>query len=77
MQANAAANPEIYNCLPGCIERFSTIRQTLYGTTGLKDCGVAENSLPEIVRNSRSGSMRCNPVEYTDDELKQILVNAM
>jgi alcohol dehydrogenase class IV len=49
-----------------------------FGLPNLGACGLTEADFPEIVADSRrSGSMRGNPVELTDEELKNILAAAI
>jgi alcohol dehydrogenase class IV len=44
----------------------------------LKECGLKENYIPEIVKQAKkSSSTKGNPVELTDEELTQILRQAM
>lgn len=53
-------------------ERLSSLRKRL-GIAGLRAAGVSEGQFVQIVRQSRGGSMRSNPIELTDEELFEIL----
>lgn len=43
----------------------------------LRKAGIKESDIPFIVENSRGSSMKTNPVELTDEEIKQILLESM
>lgn len=77
MAANSAAIPGLYDAIPACRERFAALQQEFFGNATLRTCGATPESFAEIVRDSRSGSMRCNPVQFNDGELLKILENAM
>lgn len=77
MEANSEKIPALYNNISGCREKFEALKQEFFGNATLKDFGVVPESFPEIIKDSRSGSMRCNPVTFTDAELFRIMTNAM
>ena len=58
------------------IEEFKGLRRSL-GVKPLAALGVTEADVAPIVKSSRGGSMRFNPVELTDGELESILRASM
>ncbi|MGH9266684.1 MAG: iron-containing alcohol dehydrogenase, partial [Acidimicrobiales bacterium] len=52
------------------------LRRTL-GIPPLASFGVAPEGLASVIRGSRAGSMRGNPIELTDEELAGILTRAL
>ena len=86
MRFNAAAKPQIYQELAAATG-FDGVQELIGAITDLRDLlGIpddfkAYNFTSEnknfIIRNSRSGSMKCNPVELSDENLATILEEIM
>ncbi len=62
--------------LPGAtalIDNIARLLKTFGMPSTLGPLGLRETDFDWIVRNSRSGSMKCNPREFSDDDLRAIL----
>lgn len=57
------------------VGRLSTLRQRL-GILSLAEQGVGQDQFASIIAQSRGGSMRSNPVELSDDELLDVLIQS-
>ena len=62
--------------IDAALEDLRSLRASL-GVRNLASLGVAEADVAPIVKSSRGGSMRTNPVELTDAELERIVRAAM
>lgn len=60
----------------GLLERLADLRRRL-GVPRLAAYGVAESDVEPIVRDSRGGSMRFNPIELSDAELAEVVRAAL
>ncbi len=77
MRRNELRKPGVYDAIPDAAGRFAGVFNALYGNVGLSDFGADSGAFPEIVANSRSGSMKSNPVDFTDHELIGILEESL
>jgi alcohol dehydrogenase class IV len=58
------------------VDRLSTWRVHL-GIGGLRDYGLTEADIPQVVTLCRAGSMRTNPITLDDEELHEVLERAL
>lgn len=58
------------------LDDLSALRKRL-GVGGLASFGVTDGDVSPVVRDSRGGSMRFNPVDLTDAELESLLRSAL
>lgn len=82
MEMNCRRCPEIYADLAkglgfaGCSGLCAAVRE-LQRQLGLPEklaaCGLNREKFPFIVKNCRSGSMRCNPCELSDGDVERLL----
>ena len=82
MRFNAARVPQIYQALADAagvagvqelVAEISSLRTCLGIPDDFKSHGFSAENKNFIIRNSRSGSMKCNPVELSDSDLAVIL----
>ena len=55
------------------IERTESLLKKFNISSKLSDLGLKESDLEWVVKNSRSGSMRANPRDFSDAELSELL----
>ena len=77
VRANAARSPQIYRKLNAAlgfdaVAEIGVLREKL-DIPAKFDFTLTDEEINFIVAHSRSGSMKCNPVAYTDEELALLL----
>ena len=55
------------------IVAVSDLRKAVGVPENFRFCGLQESDFDFIVRNCRSGSMLCNPAEFSDDDARELL----
>jgi alcohol dehydrogenase class IV len=71
-----AARAMGHSTIDGALEELRGLRASL-GVAPLAGLGVTEADIAPIVKHSRGGSMKYNPIELTDRELEAIVRAAM
>ena len=55
------------------LERYAALRRACGLPDNFRACGLRREHFPFIVKNCRSGSMKCNPVDLSDADVEAIL----